>query len=435
MPFQSEKQRRWMWKNKPDMAKKWTDEHGSTPVKASFGSMLRGLAGSVFRKRGTARADSSQAKIMGDPDDRLLDYFKTKYGRSAQPIQAKKGKYQKFEHPQHNITPIEHMEEKVSSKERIERLLDERKRKKESKQKLVRAQEGQLIREKTRGTGAAVKGTDHYVMQGMDAAQEGKLIQVPTRGTGQAVKGTDHYVMQGMDAAKDGKMIKAKHSVLVEDRTTKWDRLHNEPDKRISGQGKRKRMGKKPTRGTGPKRISKEWLEWKYGEFNKGGPIKAKTGFLTTDLKGYDVKKISKKTSEKLFDLYKHRERGGFKKAKDYKKYLTSLGKMQKAPLSGTSTTLPPKTARLLSNLQFVYKDKSTKARALSVLKKIGKRTGIGRVVMAGAIAAGAYEAGKKNLFKLKDKKRVDKKKPTKKSIGGETVVMKSGGGYIDDLI
>ena len=61
MPFQSEKQRRWMWKNKPDMARKWTDEHGSTPVK------------------------------------------------------AKKGKYQELEHPQHNITPIEHMEEKVSS--------------------------------------------------------------------------------------------------------------------------------------------------------------------------------------------------------------------------------------------------------------------------------------------------------------------------------
>ena len=50
-----------MWKNKPDMARKWTDEHGSTPVK------------------------------------------------------AKKGKYQELEHPQHNITPIEHMEEKVSS--------------------------------------------------------------------------------------------------------------------------------------------------------------------------------------------------------------------------------------------------------------------------------------------------------------------------------
>ena len=35
MPFKSEKQRRWMWANKPEMAKKWTKEHGSTPVGSS----------------------------------------------------------------------------------------------------------------------------------------------------------------------------------------------------------------------------------------------------------------------------------------------------------------------------------------------------------------------------------------------------------------
>ena len=34
-----------------------------------------------------------------------------------------------------------------------------------------------------------------------------------------------------------------------------------------------------------------------------------------------------------------------------------------------------------------------------------------------------------------KELKEVKKKKVTKKSIGGETVVMKSGGGYIDDLL
>jgi|TARA_R110000744_G_scaffold142285_2_gene253871 hypothetical protein len=32
MPFRSEKQRRYLWKNHPKMAKKWTDEHGSKPV-------------------------------------------------------------------------------------------------------------------------------------------------------------------------------------------------------------------------------------------------------------------------------------------------------------------------------------------------------------------------------------------------------------------
>lgn len=29
MPFKSEKQRRWMWVNKPGLAKKWTKKYGS----------------------------------------------------------------------------------------------------------------------------------------------------------------------------------------------------------------------------------------------------------------------------------------------------------------------------------------------------------------------------------------------------------------------
>ena len=107
------------------------------------------------------------------------------------------------------------MEESMSAKERVERLLDERKKKKESKKQLVKAAEGELVREKTRGTGAAVKGIDHYTMKGMPTAQTGQLIQVPTRGTGAAVKGDQHYVMEGMDAAKTGKMIKAKESKWI----------------------------------------------------------------------------------------------------------------------------------------------------------------------------------------------------------------------------
>ena len=176
MPFRSEKQRRWMWANEPKMARKWTDEHGSTPVK------------------------------------------------------AKVGKYQEFKHPQHDILPLEHMEEKVSSKERVEKLLDDRKKKKESKKKLakdghhyvpgwkpnlsVKAAEGELVRQKTQGTGAAIKGIEHYTMKGMPTAQAGQLIQTPTRGTGAAVKGTDHYIMPGMDAAKTGKLIKAQRKCI-----------------------------------------------------------------------------------------------------------------------------------------------------------------------------------------------------------------------------
>ena len=323
MPFRSEEQRKWMWANKPKMARKWTDEHGSTPVK------------------------------------------------------AKAGKYQELKHPQHDVLPLEHMEEKVSSKERVERLLDDRKKKKESKKKLVKegqgfvpgwrpnlsvkAAEGELIREKTRGTGAAVKGTDHYVMKGMDAAQEGKLIQVPTRGTGQAVKGTDHYVMQGMDAAKTGKMIKAKKGIWSGAATSMYD---------------------KPP--------------------------------------GWDVKKISDTTGKKLTELFKHRERGGFKKAKKYQQHLKALKSM---------TTKAKVTLPALKSKSYYFKDVPKASKLSRVLTKVGKRTGLGKAVAAATVVAGAYEAGKRKLF-TKDKKKVDKK-----SIGGETVVMKSGGGYIDNLL
>ena len=41
-------------------------------------------------------------------------------------------------------------------------------------------------------------------------AYQGQLVKSETRGTGAAVKGTTHEVMPGMDAAKGGKMIHAK---------------------------------------------------------------------------------------------------------------------------------------------------------------------------------------------------------------------------------
>ena len=383
MPFRSEKQRRYLWANEPKIAREWTEEYGSKPVKAKI------------------------------------------------------GKYQDLKHPEHDIKPVEHMEDKVSSKERVERLLEERKTKKDTKKKLakdgphyvpgwkpnlsVKAAEGELIRQKTRGTGAAVKGTEHYTMKGMPTAYKGQLIQTPTRGTGAAVKGTDHYIMPGMDAAKTGKLIKAKNSALIshqkaydlakaekgEDRITKAD-IAYQRTKHLKG-----RTGRHAT----------------------GAMIKAKRG---RDI--YDVKKISKPTSERLFSLYKHREKGGFKQAKDYQKYLKNLkGMTPKATL--------PTLAR--KSKSFYFKDTPDPSKFLerrkvlaggksltSVLKKAGKRTGIGKAIAAATVVAGAYEAGKRKLFSLeKPSKEKIKKKVDKKSIGGETVVMKSGGGYIDDLI
>ena len=40
MPFRSEKQRKYLWANKPEMAKKWTAEHGSKIVKKNTGERL-----------------------------------------------------------------------------------------------------------------------------------------------------------------------------------------------------------------------------------------------------------------------------------------------------------------------------------------------------------------------------------------------------------
>ena len=48
MPFQSEKQRKWMWMNKPKMAQKWTDEHGSKPVNKNKGGKMPNVGGKKF---------------------------------------------------------------------------------------------------------------------------------------------------------------------------------------------------------------------------------------------------------------------------------------------------------------------------------------------------------------------------------------------------
>jgi hypothetical protein len=33
MPFKSEKQRRYLWANEPEVAKRWSDKYGSKPQK------------------------------------------------------------------------------------------------------------------------------------------------------------------------------------------------------------------------------------------------------------------------------------------------------------------------------------------------------------------------------------------------------------------
>ena len=111
-----------------------------------------------------------------------------------------------------------------------------------------------------------------------------------------------------------------------------------------------------------------------------------------------------------------------FKVGKDKYRIPSSPFLQRRFTLAGAKNIGAPKTA-----LAFLKKYGR-------FLKQVGKRTAIGKVIVAGGAAALGLQALKeehKNIHK-KDKK---KKKVTKKSIGGETVVMKSGGGYIDDLL
>jgi len=51
MPFRSEKQRRYLWKHHPKIAKDWTDEHGSKPVKKKSGGSMDPYYGSYIKGR------------------------------------------------------------------------------------------------------------------------------------------------------------------------------------------------------------------------------------------------------------------------------------------------------------------------------------------------------------------------------------------------
>ena len=41
MPFRSEKKRRYLWAKEPDIAREWTDEHGSKPKRLASGGMIK----------------------------------------------------------------------------------------------------------------------------------------------------------------------------------------------------------------------------------------------------------------------------------------------------------------------------------------------------------------------------------------------------------
>jgi len=89
MPFRSEKQRRYLWKNHPKIARDWTDTYGSKPVKKKEG----GTPGYIPFYRTAQKIDKA---IENWPEERkrLKKNFKTNVKNLLNKIKAE-GKRQK----------------------------------------------------------------------------------------------------------------------------------------------------------------------------------------------------------------------------------------------------------------------------------------------------------------------------------------------------
>ena len=104
----------------------------------------------------------------------------------------------------------------------------------------IKAYQGQLVKSETRGTGAAVKGTTHEVMPGMDAAKKGKMIHAKqgyfdkedeSIGMRLGKKKSKHAKKVARDESygdwgkrkKDWKVKKASHGTMVRTRGSNPD--------------------------------------------------------------------------------------------------------------------------------------------------------------------------------------------------------------------
>jgi|TARA_R100001530_G_scaffold132247_1_gene104492 hypothetical protein len=108
----------------------------------------------------------------------------------------------------------------------------------------INAYQGDLVKSETRGTGAAVKGTTHEIMPGMDAAKSGKMIHAKQGyyaredesigmrlGKGKATKKNKKKAKKERDESygdwgkrgKDWKVKKARHGTMVRTRGSNPD--------------------------------------------------------------------------------------------------------------------------------------------------------------------------------------------------------------------
>ena len=398
MPFQSEKQKKWMWANKPEMAREWTQEYGSK-VKAKTGTMAKKDDNWIQKATKNMRKDKPcTGDKFGGPTcpkgSRRYNLAKT-FKKMNKPKKAFLGKmFRKSS----TATPTS-----GSSSGRgglLRRLFEEKKH---------------LF---GKAGGGPIK------------AKHGQYIPIPTPHADIAKYVTKRGVVEGPQG---------KDTFWRKKDSTMKNKIPRDVGlkKRKAGPGMGIGKRKKPQiiiLGTNSK-LKILGDEAKGGQgFTPGWKPQlsvrtAKTGKI------FDTKKVSSKTHARFMKLFKHREAGGWKEATGYKKHLkalkamttksTALGKANRAvgalPYAKAKAKMKAKyglgKASTSTFLQRRMALETARPTALGVAKALGKRTGIGKAVLAATAVAGAYEAGKRKLF-TKDKKKVQKK-----STGGEIII------------
>ena len=343
MPFQSEKQKKWMWANKPEMAREWTQEYGSK-VKAKTGTMAKD-------KNWIQKATKNMRKDKPCTGD--------KFGGPTCPKGSRRYNLAKT---------FKKMAKKAGGGP-------------------IKAQDSKFIQKKKWWANPKkLKSlTDNLKsdLQFISDAKAGKLSPAL--------------------AEKAKKKILTKTPINVED-TRSWQKTLKDIGQEAKG-GQGFTPGWKPQLSV---RTAKK------GTFNR------------TDI-------------GRLLDQMKVRHKGGLPKAKGYKKHLKALAAMTTGKTK--ASTAMGKANRAIGALPYAKAKAKMKAKyglgkaststflqrrmalgvgrttSLGVAKALGKRTGIGKAVLAATAVAGAYEAGKRKLF-TKDKTKVQKK-----STGGEIII------------
>ena len=388
MPFQSEKQKKWMWANKPEMAREWTQEYGSK-VKAKTGTMAKKDDKWIQKATKNMRKDKPcTGDKFGGPTcpkgSRRYNLAKT-FKKMNKPKKAFLGKmFRKSS----TATPTS-----GSSSGRgglLRRLFEEKKH---------------LF---GKAGGGPIK------------AKHGQYIPIPTPHADIAKYVTKRGVVEGPQG---------KDTFWRKKDSTMKNKIPRDVGlkKRKAGPGMGIGKRKKPQiiiLGTNSK-LKILGDEAKGGQgFTPGWKPQlsvrsAKTGKI------FDTKKVSSKTPARFMKLFKHREAGGWKEATGYKKHLKALKAMT------TKSTALGKANRAVGALPYVKRipfigkgdptDFLKRRKQLSTAGAVGKtllkRTGIGKAIVGATAVAGAYEAGKRKLF-TKDKKKVQKK-----STGGEIII------------